>query len=92
MVLPAIIPVVVGLYSLFDLGVYATSGKDVIEHVTGVDVIGSIFEWAFPSEAPVPSQPDLAAEAMVNMSSMATISILVILIVCAAAMLLKRRA
>ena len=38
------------LFGLFvvDVGLMAFTGKDVIEHVTGVDVWGSVWDFVFP--------------------------------------------
>ncbi|KQM09905.1 hypothetical protein AOA81_06640 [Methanomassiliicoccales archaeon RumEn M2] len=87
MPIPAAIPVIIGLYSLFDLGVFATSGKDVVEHVTGIDVIGSLIDWIFPSAAesvPLGSpEIELAGQSIMSLSSMATVAIFVILVVSA---------
>lgn len=89
MPLPAIIPAAVFLYGLFDLGVYATSGKDTIEHATGVDVVGGILEWIWPS-APTTAPVQETASGVTGISSTITIAMSVILLI-VAAVLIKRR-
>lgn len=52
MPLPALIPVVGAIISAVgwaDIGVYIISGKDIIEHTTGVDVIGGFLDWIWPN-------------------------------------------
>lgn len=51
MPLPALIPVVGAIISAVgwvDLGVWAVTDKDIIEHVTGVDVVGGFLDWVWP--------------------------------------------
>jgi hypothetical protein len=93
MPIPAIIPVAITLFGLFDLGLFATSGKDTIEHLTGVDVVGSVIDYFWPSaqqDPNVPTYGDVVAGSIADISSMLTVAIGVIIIVCAL-MIVKRR-
>lgn len=40
-----VIPLIIGAYTVFDLALYFTTGKDTVTTVTGVDVWGTVLSW-----------------------------------------------
>jgi hypothetical protein len=42
-----VLPLIIGAYTVFDLVLWGTTGKDTITTVTGVDVYGSIIDGVF---------------------------------------------
>lgn len=50
MVLP-VIPLIIAAVSVVDIGLMVGTGKDIIEHTTGVDIWAPVMDWIFGPDA-----------------------------------------
>lgn len=53
-----VLPIIFGLFTAFDIGLWAITGKDVIEHGTGFSVSDYILDLIGLGESPTPAPPE----------------------------------
>ena len=86
MVLPLLLGPLFTIFSVADVGVWLASGKDIIHHVTGVDVLGTILGLFGIKDGPDYSG---VVDSLNDISSLIVVAVALIVFVGAVALLKK---